>query len=186
MTKSIIEISKIAATWWANVIINPEFDNGDDSKTGAVENRNKKMGVKEVSNKTKVKFFEHLSKAIESKLILKSKAINIRVDYSPDKILVESAEYAELPISNFPIKTTMWISTNHIAVSYGYTAKTKYLYANKKFWYKEIDSLNESIKEYGRGISYYSWLTESDIADRITILKKKIKVDQINLEKSEE
>ena len=186
MSKSIIEISKIAATWWANVIINPKFDNGDDSKTGADENKALKIEVKEVSDKTKIKFFEHLSKAIESKLMLKAQAINVRVDYSPDKLLVESAEYANLPISNFPIKTTMWISTNHIAVSYGYTAKTKYLYANKKFWYKEIDSLNESIKDYGRGISYYSWLTESDIADRITILKKKIKEDQINLEKSEE
>ncbi|MBU3183218.1 hypothetical protein [Clostridium psychrophilum] len=127
MTKSIIEISKIAANWWANVIINPEFDNGDDSKTGAVENRNQKMEIKEVSDNTKVKFFEHLSKAIESKLILKSQAINIRVDYSPDKMLVESAEYAELPISNFPIKTTMWISTNHIAVSYGYTVDLHFI-----------------------------------------------------------
>ena len=186
MSKSIIEISKIAATWWANVIINPEFDNGDDSKTGAVENRNKKMGVKEVTEETKVRFFEHLLKAIESKLILKSQAINIKVDYIPDKILVESAEYANLSTSNFPIKTTMWISINHIAVSYGYTAKTKYLYANKKFWYKKIDSLNESIKEYERGISYYDWLTESDIADRVTILKKKIKGYQINIGKSEE
>jgi hypothetical protein len=186
MSKNIIEISKIAATWWANVILNPEFDNGDDSKTGAVENRDQKMGVKEVTDETKVKFFEHLSKAIESKLILKSQAINIRVDYSPDKILVESAEYANLPTSNFPIKTTMWISINHVAVSYGYTAKTKYLYANKKFWYKEIHSLNESIKEYGRGIAYYDWLTESDIADHVTILKRKIKGYQINLEKSEE
>ena len=186
MNKNIIEISKIAATWWANVIINPEFDNGDDSKRGAVESRNQKMDVKELSDETKVKFFEHLSKTIESKLILKSQAINIRVDYCPDKILVESAEYADLPISNFPIKTTMWISINHVAVSCGYTAKTKYLYANKKFWYKEIDFLNESIKEYGRGVSYYDWLTESDIADRVTILKKKIKGYQINLEKSEE
>ncbi|HEY5588800.1 MAG TPA: hypothetical protein VIK86_07585 [Candidatus Paceibacterota bacterium] len=37
MSKSIIEISKIAAIWWANVIISPEFDNGDDSKTGFIK-----------------------------------------------------------------------------------------------------------------------------------------------------
>ncbi|WP_298846310.1 hypothetical protein [Clostridium sp.] len=186
MNKNIIEISKIAATWWANVIINPKFDNGDDSKIGDAINRDREMRVKEVTDETKVKFLNHLSKAIESKLTLKAQAINISVDYSPDKILVDSAEYANLSTSNFPIKTTMWISINHVAVSYGYTAKTKYLYVNKKFWYKEIDCLNESIKEYGRGIAYYDWLTESDIAAHVTILKKKIKEYQINLEKSAE
>ena len=119
MNKNIIEISKIAATWWANVIINPKFDNGDDSKIGDAINRDREMRVKEVTDETKVKFLNHLSKAIESKLTLKAQAINISVDYSPDKILVDSAEYANLSTSNFPIKTTMWISINHVAVSYG-------------------------------------------------------------------
>jgi len=181
----IYEISKIAATWWADVVIHPKFDNGDNSDTGLLGNMLQTMGVKDVTNETRTKFIEHLSLAIESKLIESSFTMCIGVDYHPDRILRESAEYAELSKSNFPIKTNMWISAYHVAVSYGYRAETEYLYTNKKYWSKEIASLNECIKEYDKGIEYYDWLTEKDIENNIIRLKKQIKECEINLEKSE-
>ncbi|MBU3181986.1 hypothetical protein [Clostridium psychrophilum] len=186
MSKNITEISNIAATWWSNVVINPKFDNGDDYKTEFLGNMNQYLGVKEITDEIKFKFLEHLSETIESKLKLKPHTINIEVDYSPDKILWKSAEYAQLPLSNFPIKTTMWVSLNHVAVSYGYSSNIEYLYTNKKYWNKKINSVKKSIKEYSRGIVYYDWLTEKAIKDNIAIMKDEIKEYQINLDKSEE
>lgn len=66
-------------------------------------------------------------------------------------MLSKSAEYAGISTRNFPWKTGMWVSENHILVIYGYGARPVYLYSNKTYWQSKIDSLKEDIEYYKNG-----------------------------------
>jgi hypothetical protein len=163
MSKTIKEISQIAAEWWADVIQSPKFDIGDDSSVqGLYIMLLAEKLVKPVSEESKKRFIEYLSNSIEKELNKGKKTIFIDVDYSPNFILSEAAKIAEISSNNFPYKTIMAVSSNHIEVKYGYTSEFKSLYSNKKYWQWKIDSNNKFIDAVKNGEIYYYIKDESE------------------------
>lgn len=116
------QISK-AAQWWATVIQNPKFDNGDSSNTGFMAN----MLATIASERTdpqgdSVKAFET---AVEEALIKANEDGQLRYvgcDYHPDRLLAECAAKAGVDEMRFPWKTHMYFHDDKIEVSYGYRA----------------------------------------------------------------
>ena len=133
--KTIEEVARIAAERWADRVASPKFDNGDPSFTGFITKALAEKLVKPVSNESRTKLISHLVGTIVVYLSNTDSRVNmiLGVDYGPDRCLAEAAHYAGIPTTNFPIKTTMWVSKNHIAVRYGYGAVIEYLYANSNY-----------------------------------------------------
>lgn len=167
MSKTINEITEIAANWWGDVICNPKFDNGDSGSTGGLGMMLALMNTKPVENETKQKFIKELQERIIKQLQIEidkgygRKQMIISVDYHPDQILNDCAIIAGINSNNFPWKTTMWISTNVVCVRYGYSAPNKYLYSNKEYWSSKIKDTEESIEEYKGENSLY-WMKDEE------------------------
>lgn len=160
MSKTIKEIAQLAAEWWATKVINPKMDNGDTSSLGFMGMMLARKLVEPVSEETKANFIKDLSMRIEGKLELDNTYdFILDVDYGPCRELREAAEIAGLSLNNFPIKTTMWISKNHVSVRYGYGANIEYLYANKAYWKSKIDSAYKTIEEYKSDNACY-WIDD--------------------------
>ncbi|HEY5588230.1 MAG TPA: hypothetical protein VIK86_04650 [Candidatus Paceibacterota bacterium] len=187
MGKNIQEIAKIAAEWWVDKISDPKFDNGDNSSTGFLGMALASMLVEPVINDSKDKFILYLSKLIEHDLEERDNII-LDVDYHPCKNLRDASEYANISNNNFPCKTVMWIDKNHISVRYGYRAEEEFLYSNKLFWKKRIDSSKETIKYYNES-NYCSWIKNENerqetVKELILNQEELMKEYEINLEKT--
>lgn len=190
MAKSIKEIADIAAGWWADVVANPKFDNGDDSQSGGIAMVMAMMGKKEIEPVTIEKFREVLSRAIEAKINKNPdyKGV-IGCDYGPDGTLRAAAEEAGMPDNNFPWKTTMWFDQNHVSVSYGYRGKTQFLYANKAYWEKQIYWSKKTIEDYKDG-TMLSWVHDEEekkkqIEERVAMIEEQIVEYEAMMEKAE-
>ena len=159
--KSTKEIAIIAATWWADKVANPKFDNGDKSLEGFMTKSWASKAVQPVDQVQRNKFIEHLVNSITTKLDRQSTEILLPgqelippadmvlgADYGPDRELLGAGLYSGIPSMNFPIKTVMWIDKDHVSVSYGYGADVEYLYANSSYWVHMIAGLEESIQRY--------------------------------------
>ena len=154
MGKPIEEIATLAANWWAYALMNPKFDNGDTSFRGlACQTMARKM-TKEVSEYGKAKFVEYLAKEIVNKLE-QGKCQVLHVDYGPDMVLSAAAVSAGVSTSNFPWKTTMWISKNQVHVMSGYTGALVALYANKTHYRQQIRECNRLRQQYNNGYLDY-------------------------------
>ncbi|KEI95010.1 hypothetical protein N496_18765 (plasmid) [Clostridium botulinum A2B3 87] len=189
MSKSIKEISIIASEWWADKVINPKFDNGDDSSNGELAMVLALMATKSIDNIAKDKFINFLSNSIEE-MLNKGNNVTLDVDYHACRELSEAGKYAGISESNFPWKTTMWIDKNHVSVSYGHRAKEEYLYVNKTYWQFKISSLKNSIEEYRNG-GALSWIENEEernarAKERIADMEKSIMEYQSNLDKAED
>ena len=101
----------------------------------------------------------------------------LAADYNPCRTLRISAEVAGISSSNFPWKTTMWISKNHVAVRYGYRAPKEILYANKQY-YRELIADTEDCLFNNR--------EESLHPETILELEKELAEYRLGLEKAEE
>lgn len=151
MGKSLQEIADMAAAWWGEAIQEPKFDNGppSDGLACVLGPMMANTLVEDVPDPTKVKFVIRLAEVIREKIQHQVGAYSvISTDYGPDMTLGEIAEEFGIPATNFPWKTVMWISRNHVSVSYGYGAPEKVLYANKEHWRDKIKSTEESIAYY--------------------------------------
>lgn len=137
MTK-IEKVASIAAHWWSQVIEQTHFDNADASELG------KSMWVAQMISALKkglpleetISAFESaLKKKIQRELVSKQHPewdrITIRVDYKPDFLLRETAREAHLDIE-FPWKTVMDISMDHVVVQYGMSSEPEVLYNGKQ------------------------------------------------------
>lgn len=155
MSKTINEIALMAANWWADKVIAPKFDNGEQSGTGFMIKAMAELLVEPVTENQRELFVSYLSKEIEVKLS-ENKRVILSVDYHPDLLLADAATFAEISLDNFPWKSCMWISKNHISVCYGYMKAEQYIYSNKAYWQDQINSLKQSINDYknGRMLNY--------------------------------
>jgi len=154
MPKTIQEIAKIAATWWADQIANPKFDNGDSSFTGFMCNHLANKLVKPVAKDMREAFIEALSSAIVTNLEGR-RVLPFGVDYGPDRILSDAAKKAGMPENNFPWKTMMWVSKNHVSAALGYAAQETILYANKDYYREQIKGSEEAIERYQKDDAFY-------------------------------
>jgi hypothetical protein len=149
MSKTLNEIAKLVAEWWADKISNPHFDIGDESIQGSMAMVLASRLVEPVLNQNKEKFISYLENMIEE--ILKKGPdcwIFLDVDYGPCRRLKEAADFADIGCHNFPWKTYMSISRNCIKAKSVYGTPYEFLYANKAYWIHEIDACKRTIKEY--------------------------------------
>lgn len=167
---NIEKISNIAAEWWADVIVNPKMDNGDNSREGAIGNILQRMLVKPIEEDKRNQFKKNLKDYIFEKLYDYSdiQRLYLDVDYGPCAILAQLAEYSDISENNFPIKTTMAISKHHIEVSYGYGSPYKILFADSFYYEKQIKDVEESIEYYkNKDDDYFTIGTREEILEEL-------------------
>ena len=154
------EIAELASDWWVKQIINPEFDNGDASFEGFMASYFSKQLVEPLTEDQIMGFKDDLKLFILNRLSKVDKYLGVMqyeyeyrtftdlsTDYAPTTFLHEIAKQNNIKDTNFPIKTTMWVSRNYLAVKGGYTAGINILYANSKYYEDKIKSYEDSIKE---------------------------------------
>jgi hypothetical protein len=191
MSKSIRELSELAASWWGETVCKPAFNNGDNSLDGAVTQLLAHLGTKQIDSDTKEKFIAELTNEIELKLASAKGNIIVSVDYGPDKILSDAATSVHMTKLNFPLKTTMWINMNSIIVSSGYRAPIKELYANKAYWRDKISSAEESIESYENGTYTCDWIEDEEerkkqVAEDIKFYRENLELCKKSMEKAED
>lgn len=120
------EYVKVAVNWWANAIVNPKFDNGDDSLAGVIVFISTMMvNSKSSISKEQIGIFKkELADIIVAQM---NSSLNgecrLEVDYHPDKKLYIAAQKASInDYIGFPWKTNMRISKDKVSVSAGYVA----------------------------------------------------------------
>lgn len=177
MGKSIREIAKLAATWWGEAVSNPKFDNGDNGSSTVLVKLLASANTNYINTEKKEKFIYQLSKDIENTLAKEQKVV-LSVDYHPCKLLYDAAIYADIPNSNFPWKTIMWITKNKVSVCYGYKAPEEFLYATKAFWENQIKYTKEKIENY-KDKSYLEYIEDEN--ERKKIAKEAIEALNNNL-----
>lgn len=114
MTLTENQISK-AIAFWAAVIQNPKFDNGEQTMASTLA----AMRVKPLTLESVNSFKQALEDTLRSAPI----HTLLRCDYQPDRILEEVVRTAGVPASNCPWKTGMSFNVEgEVLVKYGYTA----------------------------------------------------------------
>ena len=119
------ECVKVAVNWWANAIVNPKFDSGDDRTNNGmsflmtmVVNSKKSITKEQIDN-----FKKELANAIVEKINSSTNGeCYLNVDYDPDVLLSTAAKNAGMSSTEFPWKTSMTVSKNAVSVLAGYTA----------------------------------------------------------------
>ena len=116
---------EVAVNWWANVMKNPKFDNGDDSQQGGMAGMLATMGKQEVSVDQTEKFKVELRKVLEGGEV---GPWGLSVDYHADQNLAKAMDAAGVPRGNAPWKTSMTFRDGAVKVRYGYGAEQQQLY----------------------------------------------------------
>lgn len=183
------EVANMAATWWADKVTAPEFDNGDPSFTGFLGSFLAAQLVKPVELEQREKFISILVDTILASLD-DGRQFTLSVDYGPDGYLSTAAELAGIGSNNFPWKTVMWIDENHISVRCGYGAPEEMIYATKAYYAGRITSAKESIEKYNSG-EYLNYIEDpikrEELAkERIMCIEAEIKSYEAFMETTEE
>lgn len=116
-----------AGLWWAEALLRPKHDNGDDSDRGAMSQLLANvMAFKYVDQLTEPaldRFADELAKSVDD-LLEQTGQLILDVDYDPSRLLVKASEAAglELVSCSWPWKTTMWITPYEVEVRHGYGA----------------------------------------------------------------
>lgn len=125
------EYVKVAVNWWANAIVNPKFDNGDDSMAGGGMAFLMAMMVntkKNISDEQVKIFKDELANLIMAEMT-SPYGCRLSVDYNPDYILSAAAEKAGIHNDmGFPWKTSMNITKEKVSVWAGYGASEEILW----------------------------------------------------------
>jgi hypothetical protein len=133
-----------AVELWCRKLLNPKFDNGDDSDTGCMTHMLATINIQNDKNR-----IPDLSASIEKfRTVLTEKLIQLRdnpaegeyfntyldVDYRPCLILAEAADIAGIPHSMFSCKSSVSMdryfpeATGRVSTSFGYGAPHIYHY----------------------------------------------------------
>lgn len=146
-----------AVAWWNKTLNNPKFDNGDSTVSGALVSSMAKMLSMSSPPKDEsfVSFSRYLYEGIINKIDTKTNEVILSVDYGPEGLLREAAEYSSLPTTSFPYKTVMWIRKDEVMYRYGYGAPIKFLYYTKDVIEKKIEDAKRYMVEYSDNADYY-------------------------------
>lgn len=118
-----IPAANAAATWWANKVCSPTFDNGDHSDAGGFT---RMLAIQKMIQALEPKIEEVLTR-------MGDYGMTLGVDYGPDPILGDAARAADISTSKFPLKTMMWIYKDYVTVSSGYRGRTVLVWASEKW-----------------------------------------------------
>lgn len=166
-------IANIASNWWTKVIVNPKMDNGDKSEAGLFSNMLAKLATTDINKENLIKFKDKLKELIITN-IDESDKLYLVVDYSPSGLLFKAAKYANISTNNFPIKTTMIISSDCIKVRYGYSASIEILYATENYYVKQLNNAKKTLEHYHNrpANKFYSFNKEDIIEEQKECVKK--------------
>lgn len=123
MNKLTNEQVETAVNWWANVVVNPKFDNGDDSFTGKMTEMLMTRNVKKLSDHQVAVFRNFLTHVVSGF----DKDDLLTCDYHPCEQLSLACTASLVPETNIPIKTSMYFRRGGVQVVYGYAAKIEEL-----------------------------------------------------------
>lgn len=123
--------AKAAATWWANKVCSPTFDNGDLGIASMLALMNASL-TPTPSNDQVQKMIAALAPKIDERFS-RTDYQTLGVDYGPDHILAEAAREAGISLSKFPWKTTMWAEQNVVTVAVGYHGRTTLVWASEEW-----------------------------------------------------
>ena len=114
---------KAAVDWWANAILSPKLDNGEEMP--AMLTRLISGSAKSYTEEQIKLFKDTLAEGIMEKMKERS-VCEISVDYHPCLILAEAGQKIGVPdMLGYPWKTDMQIQENHVKVAgYGESYKT--------------------------------------------------------------
>ena len=113
--------AEIAASWWADKVVRPTFDAGADSPAMMMAEVMATIGAAKIEESAKDKFKNILKQKILNEFNRTNYQIGIHCDYHPEGILDEAITEADIPSSNVPWKTSMWIDPDGtVSVKYGY------------------------------------------------------------------
>ena len=116
-----------AVELWCRKLLKPVFDNGDDSFTGFMSKTLATLNIEDAKNEV-----ANLQSSIEKfRKVLTGNLIKLRdsdeyfhpfldVDYGPCKTLTDAANEAGIPCELFSVKSNVYISEDHVRVSFGY------------------------------------------------------------------
>lgn len=138
------EIATIVADWWADVIVNPKFDNGEIGFATALA----RYATKEVSERQLTKFKGLLGQYVVdeiAKLTTPDATFVLSCDYGPDKTLYHFAAECLISDNNFPWKTTMWVGRDFCQVRYGYSNHIEYIYVTESRLQRCLKSAEDNI-----------------------------------------
>lgn len=128
------EYVKVAVNWWANAIVNPKFNNGDDSMDDEVAFLISMMfSSKNSISKEQIDIFKKVLADIIVEQIESSyyRECRLGVDYHPDMLLYSAAKKAGIDgaMGLFPWKTNMCIRKEKVSVSAGFAAPWETIWA---------------------------------------------------------
>ena len=155
-----IRVAQEASNWWADIITGPKFDIGADNAEAMFAEAIATISVKPITATNISNFREELYNNILARMesLNDNMSIIYGVDYAPDRNLKAIAEHCNIPESNFPFKTTMWVYKDAVAVRYGYGAQLEYIYDSVSFWQRKLMEAEEAIK-------YWEEKGEKDIVE---------------------
>lgn len=156
--KTINDVAKIASEWWANVLIDPKFDNGEVNLATVLTIAD----TKDISEGQLEKFKKAVNDYIREELVKLNQAdatIILSCDYGPDSTLRHFANQCLIYENNFPWKTTMWIGQDFCTVKYGYSADIKYIYVTEARLMRRIKDAENTVEYYQHKDDHYfdSW-----------------------------
>lgn len=135
MPSEISNASAAAASWWANKLNNPSFDNGDtESGLASMLAMSVARMSPDLTIDQKQRFFNVLAPEIEKNLV-RAGSVSLGVDYGPDPILGDAADSSGVPTSRFPWKTHMYVYPDYVTVSVGYHGQSILVWASDE-WLK--------------------------------------------------
>lgn len=143
-----MRVAQEASNWWSDIITSPKFDIGADNVEAMFAKAIATINVKPISGNSIKCFREELYHNIMSRIdsLNDNMSIIYDVDYAPDRNLRAIAEHCNIPESNFPLKTTMWVYKDAVVVRYGYRASLEYIYDSASFWQRKLLGAEEAIK----------------------------------------
>lgn len=143
-----MRVAQEASNWWSDIITSPKFDIGADNVEAMFAEAIATINVKPISGNSIKCFREELYNNIMARIenISEGMSIIYDVDYAPDRNLREIAGHCNIPESNFPLKTTMWVYEDAVVVRYGYRANLEYIYDSVSFWQRKLTDAEEAIK----------------------------------------
>lgn len=177
--------AEAAAEWWASKLPNPKMDNGDNSKGGMLAMALARSAVGSVNEDQLEIFKKDLKEKIIETVKERNYGLTIMCDYGPCKFLADIADKYGISHLNFPIKTTMWIEKDNVAVRYGYGAKVEILISTSNYWKRQVDSLSELTLKY-LDENYASYLTIEERSKILSELSIELAEAKENLKKFEE
>jgi len=131
---------ELAAEWWGDQVCAPEFKTlsaeerkRPDSQPIAMAEMLATTLVKPIDTCQRQRFVDELTKILQKN---RKSVWRLAVDYGPDMKLSEAARLADVPFTNFPWKTSMYLLCGKVEVSAGYGAEQVDLNATQL---KEVD-----------------------------------------------